>query len=68
MRGKTPIIGMIAINTIAASMRPPHECGGKPRFAARARLRRVASMRPPHECGGKLAFRQAGVAGWAALQ
>ena len=36
-----------------ASMRPPHECGGKRVGARRQGDAPAASMRPPHECGGK---------------
>ena len=56
MRGKTENRDVAELVRAEASMRPPHECGGKHVAAALADLDDRASMRPPHECGGKQLF------------
>ena len=55
MRGKTSTTATRTVTPARASMRPPHECGGKHAVKVRDEANRTASMRPPHECGGKRA-------------
>ena len=58
MRGKTGVRPEAVRQSDAASMRPPHECGGKRPVLGRLRHGLQASMRPPHECGGKRGARR----------